>query len=73
MGKAVHSDPEINALYKARRKAAEDADTPGWKGMNGWARLEQIQRQLERLDPDGDWYYEGNLYDGQGWQVRRPD
>ena len=69
---AVHPDPEINTLYIARRKAAEAADGSGYSASKGWADLESIGRQLAAVDPDGDWYYEGNHYDGQGWRVFRP-
>lgn len=68
---ARHADPEINKLYRARRKAAEAADESGYKAMKGWADLERISAQLREIDPDGDWYYEGNLHDGEGWRVRR--
>jgi hypothetical protein len=71
-GQATHPDPEINKLYKARRKAAEGADGSGFSAMKGWDELERIARELTKLDPDGDWRYEGNRYDGRGWQVRRP-
>ena len=68
---AKHEDPEIDKLYRARRKAAEAADGSGFKAVDGWRSLESIQAELQRVDPDGDWYYEGNRYDGLGWRVRR--
>jgi hypothetical protein len=72
MPKAVHPDPQINSLYKARRKAAERSNTSGHVGIEGWLTLEQVENQLNIVDPDGDWRYEGDNWDGQGWQVRRP-
>jgi hypothetical protein len=70
---AVHPDPAINKLYRARRKAATAADGSGYKASRGWAELEQIQTQLRELDPEGDWRLEGNYYDGLGWRVKRPE
>lgn len=69
---ARSSDPAIDALYRKRRRAASEADGSGMKATKGWAELEATQAILEQLDPDGDWRYEGNRYDGLGWQVRRP-
>lgn len=70
---ARHADPAIDKLYRARRKAAMASDESGWKGIEGWESLEQIEAELRKIDPDGDWRYEGNRYDGQGWTVRRPE
>jgi hypothetical protein len=69
---AKHTDPEINKLYKARRKAATAADGSGHKAMLGWLDLEAIEKSLREIDPDGDWRYESNRYDGNGWNVERP-
>ena len=73
---AKHPDPEINKLYKARREAATAADYGGtsYKRSQGWVTSEQIADQLRKLDPDGDWYYEGFNYDTMRWEVnRRPE
>ena len=70
-GPARHNNPRLDALYADRRDAAERADDPGQYGA-GWARLEAIEAELKAVDPDGDWRYEGNHWDGLGWQVRRP-
>lgn len=70
---ARHPDPEINKLYKARRKACLEADWAGtsYKRSNGWASSEAIAAELTRLDPKGDWYFEGDRHDGRGWRVER--
>jgi hypothetical protein len=70
---ARHADPAINKLYIARREAAEAADGSGFPAIDGWTDLEAIGRKLAEVDPDGDWYYEGNAYDGLGWRVFRPE
>jgi hypothetical protein len=72
-GVARHPDPEVDALYRARRRAARDADESGWRGVDGWASLERVEARLREVDPDGDWRYEGDRYDGHGWVVRRPE
>lgn len=69
---ARSDDPALDSLYKSRRHAAERSNESGYKGMAGWAELEQIERSLHKLDPEGDWRYEGDDYDGKGWRVRRP-
>jgi len=69
---ARHADPEINALYVARREAASRSNESGYKGIKGWADLEAIQAKLSTLDPEGDWYFEGDRWDGRGWRVSRP-
>lgn len=71
MPAASHPHPDINALYKRRRQAADASNTPGWKGIQGWAQLEDIEDRLRELDPDGDWQREGYSYP-DGWQVQRP-
>lgn len=68
MPAASHPHPDINALYKRRRKAADAANESGWKGIQGWAQLENIEELLDDIDPDGDWRYEGYSYP-DGWQV----
>jgi hypothetical protein len=68
---ARHADPEINKLYRARRKAAEAANGSGWSASRGWADMDRIEATLREVDPDGDWRYEGNHYDGLGWRVVR--
>jgi hypothetical protein len=70
-GPARSDDPELDDLYAQRRAAAETADAPGQMGA-GWAKLEAIEAELRQRDPDGDWQYEGNRWDGRGWTVRRP-
>jgi hypothetical protein len=69
---ARHTDPAINRLMRQRRQACEAADSDSGRSARGWRDSEVISSQLHELDPDGDWYYEGNLYDGHGWVVRRP-
>jgi len=69
---AQSDDPALNSLYKSRRFAAERADGSGSGAMRAWGELEQIERSLDALDPQGDWRWEGNHYDGEGWKVRRP-
>jgi hypothetical protein len=66
---ARHADPEIDALYRARRKAAVAADGSGYSAIKGWGTLEQIESKLREIDPDGDWRREGNRHDGRGWRV----
>ena len=66
---ARHADPEINKLYRERRKAAEAADGSGYTASKGWVSLESIEAQLRKVDPDGDWRREGNLLDGRGWHL----
>jgi hypothetical protein len=70
---ARHSDPELDGLFRARRKAAEAADGSGVKASRGWAELDSLGQKLMELDPDGDWFYEGNHHDGRGWVVSRPE
>jgi hypothetical protein len=70
-GAASHSDPAINKLYRERRKAAEAADESGFKGMRGWDDLAKVESELRKVDPDGDWRFEGNRHDGRGWRVER--
>lgn len=55
---ARHADPEIQALYVARRKAATAANGSGMSAMRGWAELESVESQLRSVDPDGDWRFE---------------
>ena len=71
---AKHSDPEINKLYKARRKAATEGDWGGtsYKRTSGIASLEQIENELRKRDPEGDWHFEGFNYDSMRWEVNRP-
>lgn len=73
MARASHADPAINALYKARRKAADRADRSGFVGIDGWAKLEATEDKLRALDPDGDWRYEARDYDTHpfAWTVKR--
>jgi hypothetical protein len=69
---ARHPDREIDALYRARRKAARSSSESGLKGIRGWDDLERVERQLREIDPDGDWRYEGDRWDGRGYRVDRP-
>jgi hypothetical protein len=55
MALARNTDPTIQALYVARRKAATATDGSGFKAMRGWAELERVENELRAVDPDGDW------------------
>lgn len=70
---ARHPDPQINDLYKERRKQSTKADGSGLPAMRAWSRLEVIEAQLRRLDPEGDWRFEGRGPETNWrWAVRKP-
>lgn len=72
-GPARSADSELNRLYRERRRLASAANGSGLPAMRAWAKLEALEERLRRIDPDGDWHWEGDNWDGLGWQVRRPD
>ena len=66
------SVPEARALLADRRRLARRANGSGFPAMRAWAELEVVESQLRRLDPDGEWRTECDLWDGKGWRVTVP-
>lgn len=69
---AKHADPAINRLYRARRKAATEADwaATSYKRSKGHADLARIEDELRALDPGGEWRREGYNFDKGEWEVK---